>query len=453
MTKAEYADKCDDKAADVEERAVILAAVEKSGEMLSPEQKEQCDKLDSSIEFLSEQISQYEDLQSRLKKSTADKLDMNRPRLSMTTTSTPGVVATLQITPVRYGGKLRSFKGPDAEKDAHLCGQFFLSKLGDPEVKIVQKARLWCRDNLAMSEGQNTDGGAIVPPEFSRAIIDLREEYGVFRRESKVETMVSDSKSVPRRLSGLTAYYVGENTAITASDKKWNTVNLVAKKLAVLAKYSSELNEDSIISMADDLAQEAAYAFSLAEDQAGFIGDGTSTYGGITGLTAAVTTATASVVTAVSGNISFETLDLGDFESCIGKLPQYADNFNAKWFISKVGWAASMLRLIDAAGGNTGAMIAGAAPKQFLGYPVVISQVLNSTLGSDTSALKCFLGNLRQASTMGDRRGITVKTSEHRYIELDQFAIQVTERYDIVIHDVGTTSVVGSVIGLKTNSS
>jgi hypothetical protein len=41
--------------------------------------------------------------------------------------------------------------------------------------------------------------------------------------------------------------------------------------------------EDAIISIADDLAEEIVYAFSLKEDQCGFIGDGTSTYGGIVG--------------------------------------------------------------------------------------------------------------------------------------------------------------------------
>jgi HK97 family phage major capsid protein len=253
-------------------------------------------------------------------------------------------------------------------------------------------------------------------------------------------------------LSGLTAYYVGENTAITESNKKWNTVSLVAKKLAVLAKYSSELAEDSIISMADDLANESAYAFSLQEDQAGFLGDGTSTYGGITGLEVAILAATASQVDAASGNTAFSTLDLADFEGVVGKLPQFAEA-GAKWFISKAGWAASMLRLIDSAGGNTGAMIAGTAPKEFLGYPVVISQVLNSELAADVDAIKCTLGNLRLAATMGDRRGITVKTSEHRFIELDQFAVQVTERFDINVHDVGTTAVVGPMVALVAASS
>jgi hypothetical protein len=47
---------------------------------------------------------------------------------------------------------------------------------------------------------------------------------------------------------------------------------------------STELAEDAVISIADDLAQEMGYAFAVAEDAAGWTGDGTSTYGGISGV-------------------------------------------------------------------------------------------------------------------------------------------------------------------------
>ncbi len=65
-------------------------------------------------------------------------------------------------------------------------------------------------------------------------------------------------------------------------------MRLTAKKLMVLTKYSNELNEDAVLNIGDDLAGEIAYAFALKEDQCGFLGDGTSTYGGITGVTTAL---------------------------------------------------------------------------------------------------------------------------------------------------------------------
>jgi len=50
-----------------------------------------------------------------------------------------------------------------------------------------------------------------------------------------------------------------------------------------LTRYSSEIAEDSEPSVAEVIADEIAYAFSMAEDLAGWNGDGTSAYAGIRG--------------------------------------------------------------------------------------------------------------------------------------------------------------------------
>lgn len=362
-----------------------------------------------------------------------------------------------QIVLPRCYGPLRSFKGPDAKLNAYKTGKFLASIFGHPEALATQKAREFCRINgielLAQQEDADSAGGFLVPEEFETAIIDLREEYGVFRRECKVVPMARDTKTVPRRTGGLTTYWVDENTTITDSEKTWDNVRLTARKLAVLTLYSSELSDDAVISIADDLAAEIAYAFASKEDDCGFLGTGASTYGGITGLITACGTATATTVTATSGVLAFSDITLGNFESMVGKLPQYAEN-GAKWYISKAGWAASMLRLIDAAGGNTGAMLAGQAPKQFLGYDVVISQKMNTTLTDQASVTGiAYLGDLRQAATMGDRRGVTIATSDQRYFEKDQLAIRGTERFAMNVHDVGDTSNAGSMIMLKMAAS
>lgn len=364
-----------------------------------------------------------------------------------------------QLYPAQFirTGQLRAYKGDKAEERAYRAGQWIRATLfGD------QNAALWCRDAglqmLATSSGQaggvNSSGGYLVPEELSSAIIDLREQYGVFRRECRVMPMASDTMIVPRRTGGLTAYFVAENNDTTASTKTWDAVQLSAKELAALVRYPTSLAEDAIINLADDLANEIAYAFSLLEDQCGFIGDGTSTYGGITGVAVKIDdgTHTASVADAASGNVSFETLDLTDFHAAVGKLPLYARN-NAKWFISAAGFANSMERLMYAGGGNTTSNISGGIGLSFLGYPVVLSQVLNSTLGSDVSAIKCLFGDLRLAATMGSRRDIMIEASRERYFEFRQVAIQGTQRFDINVHDLGSTSTAGPIIAVKTAAS
>ena len=96
--------------------------------------------------------------------------------------------------------------------------------------------------------------------------------------------MAGDTPSDPRRRGGVTAYWVGESQSTSYSDKTWDRVRLTAKKLMALTRVSNEINEDAVINLGDDYAREIVYAFAAKEDQAGFNGDGTSAYGGITGI-------------------------------------------------------------------------------------------------------------------------------------------------------------------------
>jgi HK97 family phage major capsid protein len=354
-------------------------------------------------------------------------------------------------------GKLKAFTGPNAEEDAYRAGRFLLATVyGD------HASRLWCVEHgvmpkqLAQGSTVNTAGSVLVPDELERAIIDLRELYGVFRREARVRSMMSDTLIVPRRTGGLTAYFVDENpsSGITQSEKAWDSVKLVAKKLATLTLYSSEIAEDAIISMADDLAGEIGYAFAKKEDDCGFLGDGTSTYGGIHGATVKINDGNhaASIYTAPTGSLAYSDLTLADFHGVTGKLPLYA-RANAKWYCHAAAFANSMERLMYAAGGNTVSTIGGGSGPSFLGYPVVFSQVLNSTLSDQTSTILLLFGDLKMAASMGSRRGVSIAQSDQRYFELDQIGIRGLERIDIVVHDLGDGSTAGPLIALKTPAS
>lgn len=367
-----------------------------------------------------------------------------------------------------FTGKLRAFGNAE---DAYRSGMFMLAVMHDLAPKGIGDsgvwAQRWCRDNgvpvqlaVSYSEGSNVHGGYAVPDQMEMAIVKLQEQYGVCRREFNVKTMASDVYTFPREVGGHTVYYPAENAEITQSNMTWENITLTAKKGAALAKFSSELNEDAVVSIADEIAQNMAWKFAYAEDQNGFIGTGTSTYGGQTGIVTKIddtsgATYAGSIAEATSGNTTFATLDLVDFEAVLGKCPMYALP-NAKWYISSAGWAASMLRLIDAAGGQTGGMIAGGAPLQFLGFPVVLTQVMNSTLTAQTSTVLALFGDLTKCCYLGVRRGIAIATSSDRYFEYDQIGIKATSRWAITCvpgDPAAPTTTAGPVIALKTPSA
>ena len=348
-------------------------------------------------------------------------------------------------------GKLNAFKGANAEEDAYRSGKFLLATVMDNA-----PARQWCRDHgielRVQTEGVNTAGGFLVPTEMERAIIDLREVFGKFRANTRVLPMGTDHTLIPRRTGGVTAYFIGETEAITESQKAWNQVELTAKKLGALTRMSTDLSEDAIINIADDLAREMAYAFSVKEDQCGLNGDGTSTFGGMFGIrekfidgnhTAGRYEGTSPFTTWAGATLADELVNL------MGLLPSYALP-GAKWYINQKGKVGMLDRIALEAGGNTTREIASGAEPSFAGYPIVPW----ATMPADPvdGEIAVLFGDLTMSSTLGDRRGITIKVTDQRYIEFDQIGIQATERFVIVNHDIGDTSVAGPVVALMGNT-
>lgn len=375
---------------------------------------------------------------------------------------------------VRIRSRVTSFKSDEngsKELKAYRFGQFLRATIRrDPralrycaehgiELQFVDDAGQNIR---AATEGINVDGGFLVPEEFDNDLIDLREKYGVFRQFARNRTMTRDTKRIPRRTGGLTAYFVGENTAVTESQKGWDQVNLTAKKLMVLTKYSSELDEDSIIDMGNDLAREIAYAFALKEDQSGFNGDGSSTYGGMVGVRTAFTALSGTIANiaglVVGAGNAYSELTLANFTDLVGRLPQYAAERDPRWFVHRQFYWSVMVPKLLAEGGVTLAEISRMGDQlPFLGYPVTFSQVMPS---ADANSQVCALfGSLDLSSSFGDRRETTIASSTHLNFAEDEIAIRGTERFDIVNHDVGNASataalrVPGPIVGLITAAS
>jgi HK97 family phage major capsid protein len=136
----------------------------------------------------------------------------------------------------------------------------------------------------------------------------------------------------------------------------------------------------------------------------------------------------------------------------MSKLPLYA-RAGAKWHCTPVFFDAVITRLVVAAGGNiANTIIDGVPMTKALGYPVVLNETMNIA-GTDQE-ISCLFGDLRQATTFGDRQQMSIASSDSATIggqsmfERNQSALRAIERFDIVAHDVGTSTVAGPIIGL-----
>lgn len=372
---------------------------------------------------------------------------------------------------VRSAGTLKHFRarnGVSADVQAYRFGVFFAAARGvDWAKKRAKELQIELRLH---SEGDDSKGGVLVPEEFDATIIDLRLQYGVFRRNSKLVPMRGDTKTIPKRTGGLTAYHVGEGDTITESTKTWGRVTLTAKKVTALAKITNELDEDAIISVGDDAMGEMVYAFAVREDADGFYGDGTSAYGGITGvipkltgLSGTVANIAGLVVSTGSGYASsYGAIVRGDFHKVKAKLPTYARLATPVWYMNPSFYYEVAEKIAYDAGGVTAMEVLGGAltgRPMFLGFPVEF--VENMPFSPAINQVVALFGSLPLASKFGDRRGATFAMSDSALnaFENDEIVIRATERYDIVVHDVGNASgtaasrVPGPIVGLITAAS
>jgi HK97 family phage major capsid protein len=316
-------------------------------------------------------------------------------------------------------------------------------------------ARRWCADHgvesRTMVEGVNSTGGFAVPDEVSNEIIRNVETYGVAPTALQNFSMASDTLMIPKRLTGVTGAWLGEGSEFSYSDMTGTQVQLVAQKFGVATKVSNELWADGV-GIADLIATEHSLSVARALDEAVFTGTGTSAFGGHHGVAVKIDTApfTASVATAASGNTSFETLDKEDFLAVLAKTPRYALP-GARWYISPAGYHAAMQRLDLGQGGN--ASVAQGFGLTFLGYPVTLVHVLNSTLGADASKIKVLFGDMAMAGALGLRQGYALRVSQERLVEYDQTLVTGIVRANAVFHSLGSTSEAGPVIALKTAAS
>jgi HK97 family phage major capsid protein len=357
-----------------------------------------------------------------------------------------------QTTEVRLRSKkLSAFTD---EKDAFDSGQWLKAFLARSRNGFDEAAEAHCAKRgwqilATATEGSPTAGGYLVPSPLSNAIIDTRELAGVARALSRVVPMTSDTLDVAKKTSGVTVYYPGEATAITASDQVWEKVTLNAKKRAILSFISQELSDDSVIPVMDDLASQMGLDLAINEDTEFIKGDGTSTYGNVEGLITAI--GSAGTQDATTNSDTWPELALVDFTNAMSLLQSKYWARGTAWLCSSQFYYGVMLNLMADAGGNTlGSIESGSAPgmPMFLGSPVFFSAQCPTATAAAT--ICCYFGAFNAGVMIGDRLGVRIAQSSDYAFDTDRLAIRATSRYDIQCHDVGDGSTAGAVIALKT---
>ena len=323
-----------------------------------------------------------------------------------------------------------------------------------------KKAHQWLVENGYYTKGQNEaadgDGGYLVPQILANEIIFLRDKFGVMRQNARVMGMSSDNLNVPKNSASTTAYWPAENTNITASQITFTNVQVLAKKLAILTQVSSELQEDSLVDIGAALAEDMAYVMAYNEDLATFLGDGTSTYGGITGVITAINQVAGAGKIYTTANVTgdWNATTLADLRKLTAAIPEYADTSDAKFFMNRAFFQQVVCNDLDALSGN-GFFDLTAAPgpnPTLFGYPVVYTQVLPKDPTPAVGTALCVFGNLKTGSIMGSRRDLRIQVSDQAGFISDSLYYRATERFGFQFHDPGDATNAGSAVVLVANN-
>jgi HK97 family phage major capsid protein len=346
--------------------------------------------------------------------------------------------------------------------NAKRAKEFGLFVMARSEQKLLaEKAMVSLHhSNKALAEAVNSTGGALAPEVFEPTLIRLQEQYGAFRGSARVVPMAGERVAWPMLDGHITVYYPGEAGTITASNPTFKNVQLIAKKACALTLLSSEIDEDSAVALGEIVLTDFARGFARAEDETGFLGDGSATYWGFTGAAGALRGVDATIgsiksLVVASGN-AYSEIILGDFDELVGSYPTFAEDGNVRWRMSKYFYWTVVRPLIMAYSSNiptigAPADIAGDRQPTFLGYPVDLIHVMPKTEAN--SQVCATLANLNLGAYLGDRRGFEVVRSREAYFTTDQVAMRATRRHAINVFGVGDTTDPGPVTGLITAAS
>ena len=294
-------------------------------------------------------------------------------------------------------------------EDAYESGMFLAAIGGSKKAQ----------EFMAAQSLTNSEGGFSVPQPLSDQLINLVEEYGHARQSCRRVVMGSTTWQVPKITGHSVVYYPAEAAAITESDLTFSQITLTAKKMAGLVKMSSEIAEDSIISMLDTVVEDLAWGFSKAEDDNLFTG-GSIYAGGIEGDANVADTNVASV----------GALALTDLTAMVVASGQER-GLNPKFYMNPTLWNGQVRDLLNAAGGNASADVAAGVQRSLFGYEVVLCNAVPGASSSTSGDLLAVFGDLGVSHYFGDRRQLSFKVLDQLFAVNDQIGVVCTSRIDI----------------------
>lgn len=313
----------------------------------------------------------------------------------------------------------------------------------------------WCErkgiDAKAMTTTSPTSAGPLVPDMFVPDLIRNVNEVGDCTRLVTPFAMGAQEIQFPRRTAGHTAYFQQEAVTVTQTAPTYDNVSLKCQTLMALTLIAQQLLDDSNVSVMDKVMEELTYAMADKRDGAFFVGDGTETYGGMTGIARkfGVTATDAARVKVGATTSNAHTIE--EIELALALLPRYAWSGATKITCHQSKVASIFNRLSKTAGGLLKQeLVNGQLVTSWGGIPIIVNNYMNSrndasagthptgfTAGDDIDFI---VGNWDRTCLLGQRMEIELAADTSRGFDVYGTYVRAVMRFDVNHYDASTTT-------------
>lgn len=247
----------------------------------------------------------------------------------------------------------------------------------------------------AMSQGTDSAGGYLVPTQHIAELIEMLYDRAVVIAlgATVLDNLTGSPVEIPKQTGGATAYWPGENAAITGSDLTLDQLSLTPKVVGCLVKLSNRLIQLSNPSAEGMVRRDIAKALALAIDLKALRGDGTNnTPTGIANTSGINTVAIGTSGGVFDFDIASQMIDELDVDNALNGKLGFA-------FHSKVKGKMKRERVPQFSGDGKGAYVmmpmTDAVLKERLGFAFETTNQIptNLTKASGTSLSEVYFGN------------------------------------------------------------
>jgi len=276
-----------------------------------------------------------------------------------------------------------------------------------------------------------------MPIVYAQEVVELVWQFGQFRRYATVYPLGGLTTKLPK-LSTTPAFgVINQSASVGEKSPQIAFVTFTAFKSGGIVRIPSEIDSDSVVQLGQFLARYIAREMARWEDSVGYLGDGTGTYGNVSGIGKKADTL-GNKVQLATGKTKPGDIAIGDLRTLRGKVDAAALAMGAYYMHPTM---ENFLAGLNNSTNLTPYVPNGQNGPTFDGFPVRWIGVMPIfDTSAHTNQYQVYFGD-HSYWYFGERTGLDIQQSRDVYFATDEVGIRALERFDIQLMADNATAV------------